>query len=136
MAHVLKGYDGPCKNIHGHSYELLVTLSGSPIDDEKSPKYGMIMDFKDLKTLIKSNVIDRYDHALLISKKHDREVIDALRKNFEKVVITPFQPTSENLVNEIAQTIIPLLPENISLHNLRLRETATAFAEWFAEDNK
>jgi len=49
MAHALKGYDGPCKNIHGHSYELMVTILGYPVVDESSPKLGMVMDFGDLK---------------------------------------------------------------------------------------
>ena len=52
MAHSLPGHDGLCKNIHGHSYELLVTLIGEPIPDPRSPKYGMVIDFKDLKTII------------------------------------------------------------------------------------
>ncbi len=136
MAHVLKDYDGPCKNIHGHSYELFVTLIGKPSNNKNSPKYGMIMDFKDLKALVKKNVTDYYDHALLISDKHDPAVINSLKSSFEKVVVTPFQPTSENLVREIARTIISFLPEDIELHNLKLRETATAYAEWFAEDNQ
>ena len=53
MAHALWNYDGPCRNIHGHSYELLVTISGHPITDENSPKLGMVMDFGDLKKIVR-----------------------------------------------------------------------------------
>ena len=49
MAHALTGHDGPCKNIHGHSYFLFITISGKPINDSTDPKNGMVMDFSDLK---------------------------------------------------------------------------------------
>ena len=47
-AHALMGYDGRCRNIHGHSYEMRVTIKGNPIMDDNSPKNGMVMDFGDL----------------------------------------------------------------------------------------
>jgi len=47
--HALFGYDGLCKNVHGHSYKLTVTLMGTPISDSKNVKFGMVMDFSDLK---------------------------------------------------------------------------------------
>ena len=50
--HALYGYDGLCKNVHGHSYKLSVTVSGTPISDPKNKKYGMVMDFGDLKEII------------------------------------------------------------------------------------
>ena len=52
--HALYGYDGLCKNVHGHSYKLYVTVIGSPIDDQNHVKNGMVIDFKDLKTIVKS----------------------------------------------------------------------------------
>ena len=55
-AHALKGYDGPCKNVHGHSYELSVTVIGIPIADRQSTKLGMVMDFGDLKKIIKKQI--------------------------------------------------------------------------------
>ncbi|MBU2651770.1 MAG: 6-carboxytetrahydropterin synthase [Bacteroidetes bacterium] len=135
MAHVLKDYDGPCRNIHGHSYELFVTLAGEPNSDPASPKFGMIMDYKDLKDLVKRNITDELDHALLISDKYEPEKIDFLRASFEKVIVLPYQPTSENIILDIANRIKLLLPPRIILHSLKLRETATAYAEWFADDN-
>ena len=47
--HALYGYDGLCKNVHGHSYKLSVTVLGSPIIDSKQTKNGMVIDFSDLK---------------------------------------------------------------------------------------
>ena len=56
-AHALYGYDGKCKNIHGHSYHLHVTVIGIPIDDDQDPKNGMVMDFGDLKVIVKNEII-------------------------------------------------------------------------------
>ena len=87
MAHALKGYDGLCRNIHGHSYELLVTISGYPISDSNSPKLGMVMDFGDLKQIVRSTIVDVYDHALVLNNTYPKELIDNLGKNFEKVIL-------------------------------------------------
>ncbi len=135
MAHVLKDYDGPCRNVHGHSYELLVTLSGVPLQDKNSPKCGMVMDYKDLKTIVKEHIINNYDHSLVLSSAHDAGSIENLKKEFEKVIVVDYQPTNENLIIDIADTLKKLLPGNVILHSLKLRETATAYSEWFADDN-
>jgi len=135
MAHVLKDYDGPCRNIHGHSYKLFVSVTGNPIQDENSPKKGMVMDFKDLKAIVKSRIVDRFDHALVISRDTDPDMIASMEKHMEKLILVDYQPTSENLVTDFASIIRSHLPENVKLHNLRLWETATSFSEWFAEDN-
>ena len=52
MAHLLEGYDGPCRNVHGHSYKLEVTVIGTPLPDISNPKYGMVMDFGILKEIV------------------------------------------------------------------------------------
>lgn len=135
MAHVLKNYDGPCRNIHGHSYKLFVTVTGIPIEDVSSPKKGMVMDFKDLKAIVKSHIVDRFDHALVISSETDQEMIDGMQKHMEKLIIVDYQPTSENLVADFAGIIQTHLPANVKLHNIRLWETATSYSEWYAEDN-
>ena len=57
-SHALDGYDGKCKNIHGHSYQLVVTIKGKPIEDANNPKNGMVLDFGDLKQLIKDSILD------------------------------------------------------------------------------
>lgn len=135
MAHVLKDYDGPCRNIHGHSYKLFVTIMGIPINDAKSPKKGMVMDFKDLKAIVKAHIVDRFDHALVVNSETDLALIESMKKHMEKILVVDYQPTSENLVQDFAGIIMRNLPENVGLHNLRLWETATSYAEWFADDN-
>ena len=135
MAHVLKDYDGPCRNVHGHSYELFVTLIGEPLQDENSPKFGMVMDYKDLKTIVKENVINKFDHSLVLSSRHNATTIDNLKREFEKLIVVDYQPTNENLIIDIANILKPLLPNSVSLYNLKLRETATAYSEWYSDDN-
>lgn len=134
MAHALLGYDGLCKNIHGHSYTLVVTVAGSPISDSSSPKNGMLIDFKDLKSIIKQHIIDRFDHALLLNSKTPADLLEVLLKNYDKIVLLDYQPTTENLIADLAQQIQKLLPEGLVLYSLRLRETPTSYAEWFAGD--
>jgi 6-pyruvoyltetrahydropterin/6-carboxytetrahydropterin synthase len=131
-AHALKGYDGPCRNIHGHSYKLNVTVSGIPESDPGSPKNGMIMDFSDLKKIIKSRIIDPLDHALILPSDMDLEPFRS-SELFSKLCIVNYQPTSENMLADFAARIQALLPPGIRLCALRLRETGTSYAEWLAD---
>lgn len=134
MAHALLGYDGLCKNIHGHSYTLVVTIKGTPIPDQASPKNGMLIDFKDLKNIIRDNIINKLDHALVLNEDTPKDLLDVLMNNYDKIVVTPYQPTTENMIADIADQITKLLPSHLKLHSLRLRETPSSYAEWFAED--
>ncbi len=135
MAHALWNYDGPCKNIHGHSYVLKVTLLGTPIRNEKDSKNGMVVDFGDIKKWIKSSIIEEFDHALLVSENADIYGLADNKPMFEKLKVMDFQPTCENLLIYMAQKIKDLLPPNLALHSLLLRETGSSYAEWYAEDN-
>ncbi len=135
MAHALKGYDGPCRNIHGHSYELVVTISGNPITDVNSPKLGMVMDFGDLKKIVRTKIVDIFDHALVLNNNMPKDLIEKIRENFEKVILLNYQPTSELMVADFANIISKSLPSTVVLKYLLLRETVTSYAEWYAEDN-
>jgi 6-pyruvoyltetrahydropterin/6-carboxytetrahydropterin synthase len=135
MAHVLWNYDGPCRNVHGHSYRLFVTISGTPVDDYDNPKNGMVMDFTDLKKIVRHEIVDVFDHSVVLSRGYGSEKADLLPEIFGKTVLVDYQPTCENLVTDFAGRISFRLPAGVKLHNLRLNETATSFAEWFASDN-
>ncbi len=136
MSHVLEGYDGPCSQIHGHSYRLFVTVRGIPSSDPADPKLGMVLDFGALKKIVGRLVIDRFDHALMIRETDDNACfIEALRTRFTRIITVPYQPTCENLIAWLASAIAPELPAGVQLHSLRLHETATSYAEWFASDN-
>jgi len=135
MAHALWNYDGACKNIHGHSYRLFVTILGTPISDENNVKFGMVLDFKDLKEIVNRNIVQTLDHSLIVYKKAAGESLDSVKKMYEKVYVYDFQPTCENLIQYIAGILKEKLPRDLSLHSLKLYETATSYAEWFASDN-
>ena len=136
MAHVLRNYDGPCRNVHGHSYRLFVTLSGVPVNDKNNPKNGMVIDFTDLKNIVLREIVNIFDHAVVVSADFDRDKTEMMSKTFGNTVIVDYQPTCENLVADFAGRIIKHLPSGTKLHNLKLYETAKSYAEWFAEDNE
>ena len=133
--HALYGYDGLCKNVHGHSYKLSVTIIGNPIEDTTDVKYGMVMDFSDLKAIVNELIISPFDHAtvLNINSPH-RELADAMENRGHKIIRVPYQPTSEMMILDFAEKISSALPNHLKLHRLILRETETSFAEWLADD--
>ena len=134
--HALYGYDGKCRNVHGHSYHLSVTVIGAPIQETGHKKLGMVIDFGDLKTIVKEEIVDPFDHATVFNGSTPHLALaNTLKENGHKVILADYQPTSENMVVDFAHKIRKRLPEGIQLHSLKLRETGTAYAEWFASDN-
>ena len=132
MAHALFGYDGLCKNIHGHSYRLWVTIIGNVLEEENHVKNGMVLDFSLLKKIVKPEIVDKYDHSLVLNANSPHANIDF--SAFEKVFLLPYQPTSENLVFDFVQIIKEKLPKNVSLYKVILSETANSYAEWCLDD--
>lgn len=134
-AHALYGYDGLCKNIHGHSYKLEVTVIGTPIIDNSHIKFGMVIDFKDLKKIIKSEIVDVFDHATVFNQNTPHlEIAKTLKSSGHKIQLVDYQPTTEEMIIDFAAKIKSKLPDSVKLHHLRLQETATCYAEWFASD--
>lgn len=134
--HALYGYDGKCKNVHGHSYKLSVTVIGKPITDHSNVKFGMVIDFSDLKKIVREEIVDLFDHATVFNKNTPHvELAAELKNRGHHVILVDYQPTSENMVTDFAQKIKNRLPSNIQLHSLKLQETETSFAEWHASDN-
>nr|WP_319400628.1 6-carboxytetrahydropterin synthase [uncultured Carboxylicivirga sp.] len=136
MAHALWNYDGLCKNIHGHSYILAVTVIGEPITDENNVKLGMVMDFGDLKRIVNEEVVDRLDHCIVINKKAPSEQLLSLPQMSDRHELVDYQPTCENMLVDFAKRIKRRLPDTIQLFSLKLNETANSYAEWYAADNE
>lgn len=135
--HALYGYDGKCKNVHGHSYKLSVTVIGTPITDANHVKFGMVIDFTDLKKIVKAEIVDVFDHATVFNKNTPHvELANELKDRGHHVILVDYQPTSENMVIDFANKIKRYLPNTISLHSLKLQETETSFAEWYQSDNE
>ena len=134
--HALYGYDGKCRNIHGHSYKLAVTVVGKPIEEPGHIKLGMVIDFGDLKQIVRTEVVDPFDHATVFNKHTPHiKLAQDLEAQGHKVILADYQPTCENMVRDFAKRIRARLPEGVRLHSLKLRETESAYAEWFAADN-
>ena len=135
-AHALEGYDGRCREIHGHSYRLYITIKGEPESEPESPKYGMVIDFGELKRIVNEQIIDRLDHSFMMRRTPEAEQVAAdLSGRFHRVVLTDYQPTTENLLSDFAERLLGALPEDVELCKLKLHETATSFGEWYASDN-
>ena len=134
--HALFGYDGKCKNVHGHSYKLSVTVIGEPITDSSNVKFGMVIDFGDLKKIIKEEIVDIFDHATVFNQNTPHiELAKELKDRGHHVILVNYQPTSENMVIDFSTKIKNRLPDTIKLFSLKLQETETSFAEWYASDN-
>jgi len=135
-AHVLYNYDGNCKNMHGHSYKLFVTVKGTPINDINNVKNGMVVDFGDIKKIVKEEIVDVWDHAVLLNAlTPHKELGEDLAQKGHKVIECNYQPTCENMLYEIAEKIKNKLPSHVQLAYLKLHETENSYGEWLAEEN-
>ncbi len=123
MGHRLPFHNGLCKNIHGHSYEAHVILSGEP------DAHGMVMDYFDMKLLIQKK-IDELDHAFLCDTS-DTVVRSFLEENSMKSVLVEFPTTAENIARMLLEHVISQLPAGHRVDAVRVRvfETEKTFAE-------
>lgn len=128
MAHAIHGYAGACKNIHGHSYELEVTVSGCTTKDEYILAPGFIIDFKELKQLVTDSIIRMIDHKLVLSQDYIAEH-PSIRSQ-ENLVMLGAEPTAENLLIHFQQILLQALPSGSKLVELKLYETKDSFARW------
>ena len=113
-----------------------MTVIGSPIEEDGAVKLGMVIDFSDLKKIVKEEVVDAFDHATVFNKNTPHvELAKELIDRGHSVILANYQPTSENMVLDFADKIKARLPKNIALFSLKLQETDSSFAEWFASDN-
>ncbi len=135
MAHALDGYDGKCRFIHGHTFHLEVTVAGVITDEPGNPKNGMVFDFSELKRIVKHEILDVFDHALVLNENSRYAAIVDLVGD-ERIVLVSYQPTSENLLLDFKNRLLKQIPSDIELQKLRLRETPTSIAEWDASDNR
>lgn len=134
MSHALDEYQGLCKNLHGHSYKLFVTVIGEYVANPQENSSGMVLDFKFLKTVIEENIIKDFDHAVVLDK--NSVFANVLNTTNTKLIMFNSQPTCENLIMEFHNRIVKVLPEGVKLAKLKLYETKTSFAEWLIEDNE
>lgn len=129
MAHAIYGYSGACKNIHGHSYKLYVTIGNDSSDDNYIPAPGFIYDFKLLKKTVNECIIQTLDHSLVLSREFLAQNY-SFYKN-ENLQEWEVEPSAENILVYIKNNLKIVLPSEIKLLKLKLYETADSYAEWF-----
>ena len=132
MAHALYNYEGPCSNIHGHSYILHVTVKSAKGRENELIASGFIIDFKKLKKIVNFKVITILDNKLVFSYYY----MNSLESDtsFHNLFLLGMEPTAENLLLFISKELIASLPAQFSLHSLKLFETNNSYAEWFNDN--
>jgi|SRR5690606_4479962 6-pyruvoyltetrahydropterin/6-carboxytetrahydropterin synthase len=126
--HALNEYEGACKNIHGHSYELRVSVTTSNQSDDFLPAPGFIIDFKEIKKIVTQKIVDHLDHKLILSKAYLQK--HPQFNELENLIIWDFEPSAENILLFIKNTLFNEFPEEIKLRKLLLYETKSSFVEW------
>ena len=128
MAHAIHGYTGLCKDIHGHSYELHVTVAADVLETAYIPAPGFMIDFKEIKKLVIASVIEKLDHHLVVSAGFIAAYPSLSSQ--QNLVIFEAEPTAENLLIYIKQLLDKVLTDKIKLVHLKLFETKDSYAEW------
>jgi len=136
--HRIPNHKSTCRNLHGHRYAIEVSLSGEIIQEENESDFGMVIDFKDAKELVKKTIVDPWDHAFIVYEK-DFEVLEFLNSlPNHKTVILSMVPTAENMALiafEMLEKAFNLKFNNkIKPHRVRLYETPNNWADAGIED--
>ena len=101
-AHALDGYIGKCKDIHGHSYHLEMTFIGTPKSETGFSDCGMVVDFGDIKKIVKTQILPLFDHRLILRKDTRFKEIESIN---ERIRLVDYQPTCENMLIEIIEIL-------------------------------
>ena len=106
-AHVLTNHQGLCKNLHGHTYRVDVSVT-QPEGDTRD----MVIDFKDLKLIANEVICDRFDHAFVYNTQSagECEIAAVVEKNGMRTVAIPFRSTAENLARHFYESLKPRVP--------------------------
>lgn len=121
-AHVLTNHAGQCKNLHGHTYRVVVEVAELPEGSD------MVIDFKDLKQVLREVVVERFDHAFMYhdASASECEIAAVIAKHGMKSVGLPFRTTAENL----ARHFFRALQERVNVASVRVYETPESCAEF------
>jgi 6-pyruvoyltetrahydropterin/6-carboxytetrahydropterin synthase len=134
MAHALEGYNGLCRHIHGHTYHLRISLLGTVVEESEGGDEGFVLDFSVLKKIVDEKIIHVFDHSLVLKKGSNFQTLEVVGNARERVILTPFLPTCENLLVHFVGIVKESIPRHVELVAMRLDETPTSFAEWLMVD--
>lgn len=132
MGHALTNYPGSCSNLHGHSYELHVTVSSNREPSKNFlPFPGFEVDFKELKSLVNKSILDQLDHRTVLSSRF--LATNPALGQLDNLVVWEVEPTAENLLIFIRNNLQQVLPTYVQLKKLVLYETKDSYAEWLPD---
>ena len=123
-AHILTNHCGLCKNLHGHTYRVDVSVCA------EIPTQGdMVIDFKDLKNIAKEVICDRFDHAFIYNStsKGECEIAQVVQKHSMRTIALPFRSTAENLAGYFYSQLKERIP---GLYSVKVWETVDSSAEF------
>jgi len=118
-----------------YSYFLTVTIAGDILNEANAVKDGMIMDFTDLKKIVKEHVVDVFDHALLVNGNTPHAKYAEVENGYAKIILCDYQPTCENMLMDMVARLQANMPDGITLMYVRLQETQSSYAEWLEGEN-
>lgn len=131
--HRIPDHRSLCRHLHGHRYAIEVTVSGDITRMDGDPRNGMVVDFSEIKTLIKQLIVDRWDHAFL-AYQGDAAIIaflDTLPEH--RTVVLDVVPTAENLAQKafdlLDAPVGALANKALQLENVRIYETPNCWAD-------
>ena len=121
-AHVLTDHQGLCRNLHGHTYRVDVSVSTEADGD-------MVIDFKELKGVLAEVICDRFDHSFIYNtgSTGESEIAAVVEKHGMRTVAIPFRSTVENLARMFYKELKAKVP---GLSAVKVWETADNCAEF------
>ncbi len=129
MGHRLPNHSGKCRNIHGHTYKLQISIDGIIKNTDGDSDEGMVVDFGVVKGIVKTFIDETMDHYFMAHNK-DIEVVDFIAKQGFALTVVPFVPTAENMVNWIYDNLSGSFEKHgVRIANIKLWETPTSFAD-------
>lgn len=104
-AHRLSNYIGKCSRVHGHNYKVIVTCENDYIDNR-----GILIDFGDIKKVVKEHIIERFDHRLILNgfDEDNRRLFREFDQDW--LVWVEYNPTAENMANHFLAIIKDYIP--------------------------
>jgi 6-pyruvoyltetrahydropterin/6-carboxytetrahydropterin synthase len=123
-AHVLTNHQGLCKNLHGHTYRVDVSVAETAGEEN-----DMVIDFKDLKRIAAETICEKFDHAFICNtaSRGEMEIAEVVERHGMRTVRLPFRSTAENLARYFFEELKPRIP---GLALVKVWETADSSAEY------
>ncbi len=131
MGHRVPNHSNKCRNPHGHRYRLEVTVTGAINTNKNAPDEGMILDFFELKEILKVSIHDKLDHRFVVADSDTlfTSFFTSHKDDFAFVVV-PFVPTVENMLQWCVERVKESLNSGLHLSRARLYETSNSWADY------